>query len=61
MNSAQTDVMTPPWVRVSESRYVHRSGICFERPRFWKRKGFWIAVIALAEALTAAWIFSRFP
>jgi len=60
MNSSPTDVLTAPWVRVSESRYVHRSGVCFERPRFWKRKEFWIALIALAEALIAAWLFIRF-
>jgi hypothetical protein len=60
MNSPPTDVMTAPWVQVSGSRYLHRSGVCFERPRFWKGKGIWIAVIAIAEALAAAWLFIHF-
>ena len=60
MNGTATDVLTTPWVRVSESRYIHQSGACFEQPRYWKRKGFWIAMVALAEALAAAWLFIRF-
>ncbi|HEV3026887.1 MAG TPA: hypothetical protein VG457_04900 [Planctomycetota bacterium] len=60
MNGPPTDVMTAPWVRVSEDRYVHRSGACFERQRFWKQKGVWIALVAIAEALVAAWLFSLF-
>jgi hypothetical protein len=60
MNAPPTDVMTAPWVRISESRYVHRSGACFARVRFWKGKGIWIALIAIAEALAAAWLFIRY-
>jgi hypothetical protein len=58
MNDSATDVVTTPWVRVSGSRYVHRSGICFERPRFWKRREFWTSLVAVAEVLVAAWLLS---
>ena len=34
MHGSQTDVIANPWVRVSEHRYVHRSGACIERRGF---------------------------
>jgi hypothetical protein len=61
MNDSPTDEISPPWVRVSENRYIHSSGACYERRGTWKRTGFWIGVIAVAEALAAGWLLSCVP
>jgi len=59
MNSSPTTVITAPWVRVSEYRYVHRSGATMELKSPWKRTELWVGVIAIAIEVMAAWFLFR--
>jgi hypothetical protein len=51
MNGSPTDVIANPWVRVSERRYVHRSGACIERREYPTVPGWYLIPDPRGEAL----------